>query len=178
MTDDLRYPIGPFVPPASSATQRRDCILRLAKLPATLRLAVVDLEDPQLDTPYRPAGWSVRQVVHHVADSHVNFYMRLKLAVTEIHPTIWPYDEVQWALLADVASTPLATSLALLDAVHERADRLLRSLGEAAFARTYVHPASGAHTVDHLVALYAWHGEHHVAHVTGLRQRQGWGPTG
>lgn len=174
MTSDLRYPIGPFQPPAQPAAARAANIRRLARIPAALRLAVADLDDAQLNTPYRPAGWTVRQLVHHVADSHVNFYMRLKLALTEVNPTIRPYEEQLWAELADVATTPIATSLAILDAVHERADRVLRQLDDAAFGRTYVHPASGQHTLDYLVAMYAWHGEHHVAHVTSLRARSGW----
>lgn len=174
MTPDLKYPIGPFQPPAEPAAVRAANIRRLARIPAALRLAVADLDDAQLNTPYRPAGWTVRQLVHHVADSHVNFYMRLKLALTEVNPTIRPYEEQLWAELADVATTPIATSLAILDGVHERADRVLRHLDDAAFARTYVHPASGQHTLDYLVAMYAWHGEHHIAHVTSLRARSGW----
>lgn len=174
MTEDMRFPIGPFSPPASPAKDRVATIRRLARIPASLRLAVADLSEGQLGTPYRPGGWSVRQLVHHVADSHLNFYLRLKLALTESNPTIRPYEEQLWAELADVATTPLATSLAILDGVHERADRVLRSLADADFDRTYVHPASGQHTIDYLIAMYAWHGEHHVAHVTQLRAREGW----
>jgi hypothetical protein len=176
MTTDARYPIGPFTAPTELTAHRAETIRRLARVPAALRLAVADLDDRQLDTAYRPGGWTVRQLVHHVADSHLNFYVRLKLALTEDQPTIRPYDEVRWAELADVRLAPLAISLGLLDAVHDRADRLLRTLGDSDFARTYVHPASGLHTVDYLVAMYAWHGEHHVAHVTQLRAREGWGP--
>jgi uncharacterized damage-inducible protein DinB len=174
MTPDLRFPIGPFVPPAHPEAERGATIRRLARVPSSIRLAVADLSEGQLATPYRPGGWSVRQVVHHVADSHLNFYVRLKLALTESNPTIRPYEEQLWAELADVAATPLGVSLAILDGVHERADRLLRTLTDADFHRTYVHPASGQHDVDYLLALYAWHGEHHVAHVTHLRAREGW----
>ena len=129
----MRFPIGPFSPPASPAKDRAATIRRLARIPASLRLAVADLSEGQLGTPYRPGGWSVRQLVHHVADSHLNFYLRLKLALTESNPTIRPYEEQLWAELADVATTPLATSLAILDGVHERADRVLRSLTAADF---------------------------------------------
>lgn len=174
MTDPLRFPIGAFVPPTAPAETRGHAIHRLCRIPANLRLAVVDLAPAQLATPYRSGGWTVQQLVHHVADSHVNFYTRLKLALTEDNPTIRPYEEQLWAELADNATTPVSTSLAILDGVHERADRVLRTLPESAFARTYVHPASGQHTIDYLVHMYAWHGEHHIAHVTRLREREGW----
>lgn len=174
MTADMRFPIGPFSPSASPEKDRTSTIRRLARVPAALRLAVADLSEEQLGTPYRPGGWTVRQVVHHVADSHVNFYMRLKLAMTEVNPVIRPYEEQLWAELPDVAAVPIGVSLAMLDGVHERADRVLRAMADADFQRTYVHPASGQHTVDYLIGMYAWHGEHHTAHVTALRAREGW----
>jgi uncharacterized damage-inducible protein DinB len=174
MTDNLKYPIGTYTAAPDPAAVRATNIRRLQRVPALLRSAVIDLNPGQLDTPYRPGGWTVRQVVHHVADSHMNFYMRLKLAMTELNPVIRPYEEQLWAELADVAATPIAVSLALLDAVHERADHVLRAMSAADFQRTYVHPASGQHTVDYLIGMYAWHGEHHAAHVTGLRAREGW----
>lgn len=174
MTTDLRYPIGTYTPSAEPAATRAQTVRRLQRVPAGLRLAVVDLTAAQLDTPYRPGGWTVRQVVHHVADSHVNFYMRLKLAMTEPNPVIRPYEEQLWAELPDVAAVPIGVSLTVLDGVHERADHLLRAMTDADFRRTYVHPASGQHTVDYLIGMYAWHGEHHTAHVTALRAREGW----
>jgi uncharacterized damage-inducible protein DinB len=147
----------------------------IAAAPAALRKAVEGLTEAQLDTPYRPGGWSVRQVAHHVPDSHMNAYVRFKLAVTEDSPTIKPYDEAAWAELADVKTVPVATSLALLDAVHERWVAFLRSLGEADWARTFRHPELGVVPLEKNLALYAWHGRHHVAHVTALRERIGWG---
>ncbi len=174
MNSDLRFPIGAFAPPADPTRSRAAAITRLSRIPAALRLAIVDLSPAQLETPYRPGGWTLQQLVHHVADSHVNFYTRLKLALTEENPTIRPYEEQHWAELADNGTTPVTTSLAILDGIHERADRVLRALPDAAFARTYVHPASGQHTVDYLIHMYAWHGEHHTAHVTRLREREGW----
>lgn len=174
MSFDLQYPIGPYTPAANPAAARASVICRLQRVPGALRLAVVDLAPSQLDTPYRPGGWTVRQVVHHVADSHMNFYMRLKLAMTEANPVVRPYEEQRWAELPDVAAVPIGVSLTLLDGVHERADQLLRAMSDADFQRTYVHPASGQHTVDYLIGMYAWHGEHHVAHVTALRTRAGW----
>lgn len=174
MTTDLRYPIGSYTPSATPAAVRAETLRRLQRVPASLRLAVVDLTAAQLDTPYRPGGWTVRQLVHHVADSHMNFYMRLKLAMTEVNPVIRPYEEQLWAELPDVAAVPIEVSLALLDGVHERADRVLRAMSDADFQRTYVHPASGQHTVDYLIGMYAWHGEHHTAQVRALRTREGW----
>ena len=174
MTTDLSYPIGKFERPGSStAADREERIANLAALPATLRGAVHGLTDAQLDTPYRPGGWTVRQLVHHVADSHLNGYARVKLALTEENPVIKPYDEKAWAELAD-SRLPVELSLGILDGVHARLDALLRSLTPAQFARPFLHPASGPQTIDVWVALYDWHSRHHTAHVTGLRQRQGW----
>ncbi|HEU0077220.1 MAG TPA: putative metal-dependent hydrolase, partial [Longimicrobiaceae bacterium] len=147
---------------------------QIADTPARLRAAVEGLSPEQLDTPYRPGGWTVRQLVHHLPDSHMNAYTRLKLALTEDEPTIKPYDEAAWALLEDSRSTPPEVSLTLLETLHDRWVRLMRALGPADFARTLRHPEMGTMRVDALVGLYAWHGRHHVAHITGLRERMGW----
>jgi uncharacterized damage-inducible protein DinB len=177
MTDDLRFPIGEFrYQGPATAADRRDRIEQIEQAPAALRAAVRGLTDAQLDTRYRPGGWTVRQVVHHVPDSHLNAMTRFKLALTEDTPTIRPYDEARWAELGDVGATPVETSLRLLEALHERLVILLRSLEPAQFQRTLFHPERNAvMTLDELLALYAWHGRHHAAHITGLRQREGWG---
>ncbi|MFI5120490.1 MAG: YfiT family bacillithiol transferase [Thermoanaerobaculia bacterium] len=173
---DLSYPIGKFTwRGAGSAEDRARRIAEIAAAPAALRNAVAGLSDAQLETPYRPGGWTVRQVAHHVPDSHLNAYVRFKLAVTEDTPTIKPYDEAAWAQLADVKTVPVATSLALLEALHARWVALLRSLGETDWARTFKHPELGVVPLEKNLALYAWHGRHHVAHVTSLRERMGWG---
>ena len=175
MTTDLRYPIGKFAPPASSTPDdRRGRIEEIAELPAALRAAVEGLSPAQLDTPYRPGGWTVRQVAHHVPDSHINAYVRFRLALTEQEPTIKPYEERAWAELADARTLPADVSLALLDALHDRWTTLLRALPDEAWGRRLHHPESGVHTLDWMLALYAWHGRHHVAHVTALRERMGW----
>jgi hypothetical protein len=172
--EDLRYPIGPLVRPESlTPEERRAAIATLAATPGNLRAAVAGLSDAQLDTPYRPDGWTVRQVVHHVPDSHLNAYVRFKLALTEDEPAIRPYQEDRWARLPDSGS-PIAVSLALLESLHERWVQLLSAMTPEEWARTYRHPESGVHKLDALLAVYAWHGPHHVAHVTSLRQRQGW----
>ena len=170
----LRYPVGRFQPVTSAGDAKRtQWIEEIAALPAHLRAAVEGLEQSQLDTPYRDGGWTVRQVVHHVADSHVNAYVRLKLALTEDSPAIKPYEEQRWAELPD-SRLPVPVSLALLDALHERWVVLLRSMRDETFARTWVHPEHGTRDLDFLLQLYAWHSRHHVAHVTGLRARRGW----
>jgi len=172
---DLRYPIGRYTAPDRlDAEWRAARIAEMAALPSEMRAAVHGLDDAQLDTPYRPEGWTVRQVVHHVPDSHMNMYLRFKWALTEQTPTIKPYDEGAWAELPDTRLTPIATSLTLLEAVHDRCVRLLRAMSEQDFDRRYVHPESGEHTLSHMVGSYAWHGRHHVAHVTSLRDRMGW----
>ncbi len=172
---DLRFPIGPWDRRTSlDAAERRSLIEQIAATPAALRDAVRGLDDAQLDTPYREGGWSVRQVVHHLPDSHMNSYIRFKLALTETEPTIRPYDEDAWSKLADSRITPVETSLTLLESLHERWILLLRSLDETDFARKLLHPENGPMTIDALVSLYAWHGRHHVAHVTSLREREGW----
>lgn len=172
---DLRYPIGTFSCDSNVTPEhRRASIRQIAGAPAALAAVVSGLDQARLATPYRPGGWTVRQVAHHVPDSHINAYVRFKLALTEDNPTIKLYDEAAWANLADTERTPIEWSLTLLDALHRRWVLLLESLDEADFARPLQHPENGAMTIDRLLQLYAWHGRHHVAHVTGLRQREGW----
>ena len=164
--DALRYPIGQFSHPGPVTVVERDrWISEIAALPAQLREAVEGFPEAALDTPYRPGGWTVRQVVHHVPDSHLNAYTRVKLALTETRPTIRPYDEAAWAELPDVRVVPVGVSLDLLDALHRRWAALLGALPEADWARPFVHPESGPTTVAHAVGSYAWHGRHHLAHV-------------
>lgn len=171
----LRFPIGPFDPSGSIAADERARYLdSIASTPARLRAAVAGLSDEQLDTPYRPDGWTVRQVVHHVPDSHLNAFVRYKLALTEENPTIKPYDEAAWATLDDARDTPIEVSLQLLEALHDRWDRLMRSMTDADFRRTLEHPEWGELSLDFMTRLYEWHGRHHVAHVTALRNRMGW----
>lgn len=172
---DLRYPIGKFSYDGTlTADQKRDFLNDVAAAPAKLRAAIKGLSEDQLDTPYRPGGWTVRQVVHHVPDSHLNSYVRFKLALTEEEPTIKPYAEDRWAELADTKTTPLEVSLTLLDSLHDRWVRLLRSLTPEEWKRTFRHPDLGPMTLEKTLALYAWHGRHHVSHITELRARQGW----
>lgn len=175
-TPDLRYPIGRFTKPSLlSAAERAAAIEAIAQAPGALRAAVSGLTDAQLDTPYRPDGWTVRQVVHHVPDSHMNAYVRFKLGLTEETPTIKPYDEAKWAELDDSKSKLVEHSLALLDALHARWVFLLRRMQPSDFARKLNHPEWDAPlSLDVMLALYAWHGKHHVAHVTALRERMGW----
>ena len=174
-TTDPRYPIGLFkTPDAYTDASRAAAIATIAETPKKLRAAVKGLSDSQLDTPYRDGGWTVRQLAHHVPDSHVNAYVRTRLALTEDNPTIKPYDQQKWAELADAKSFPIEPSLTMLDAIHERWVALLRSMKPADFSRAFVHPEHGPRTLDWMVAIYAWHGPHHVAHVTELRKRKGW----
>ena len=173
--NDLRYPIGKYKPPASIQPKDREAWIReMEQLPANMRQAVAGLNDTQLDTPYRPGGWTVRQVVHHVPDSHLNSYTRFRLALTEDSPMIKPYEESAWAELPDAKSAPIDVSLNLLEALHQRFVRLLRSMDENAFARVFQHPEWGKIRLDWTLGLYAWHSRHHVAHITALRQREGW----
>ena len=169
--DDLRYPVGRFSRPTAplGAEARADFIREIAELPSGLRAAVEALDDTDLDTPYRPGGWTVRQVVHHVPDSHMNAYIRMKLAATEDSPTIKTYDEARWAELPEARTGPIGVSLALLDALHVRWTAFLRALPPADFARCYVHAELGPMSMDAAVALYAWHGRHHLAHVLSAR---------
>ena len=173
--EDLRFPIGRFQRPASlSPEQRRDAIDSIAATPARLRAAVAGLDAAQLDTPYRPDGWTIRQVIHHVPDSHSNALIRFKLALTEDVPTIKPYDEAAWAKLEDARTTPIETSLSLVDGLHDRWVRILNAMSPADFARGLRHPENGPMTLDQMLALYEWHGRHHVGHVNSVRQRNGW----
>lgn len=172
---DPRYPVGKMEMPASVTPERRAVAIReIAATPAKLRAAVSGLSSAQLDTPYRDGGWTVRQVIHHIPDSHLNAYVRLKLALTEDKPTIRPYEEARWAELADSHATPIETSLTLLETLHFRWDVLSRSLTPADFARRLVHPEQGERTVDWLLFVYEWHGKHHTAHITELRKARGW----
>lgn len=172
---DLRFPIGRVVrTPVLSPEMRRAAIDAIAETPHRLRAAVQGLNDVQLDTPYRPDGWTVRQLVHHVADSHMNAYVRVRLALTEQSPTIKPYTEAAWAELTDARDMPITGSLIMLEALHERLVHLLRALPAEAFARTLVHPENGPMTIDALLSVYSWHGRHHTAHVTALRERMRW----
>jgi len=169
---DLRYPVGKLTyDPDITDGKRTACIQQVAETPAALRAAVAGLTEAQLDTPYRPEGWTVRQVVHHVPDSHLNAYIRFKWTLTEQNPTIKPYDEAAWANLADTRLTPIETSLDLLEALHRRLIILLESMKPEDFARPVHHPDNGPMTADHLLQMYAWHGRHHVAHITALRGR-------
>ena len=173
--DQLRYPIGKFAFDAASAPLHHvEWITQIAEAPARLRAAVAQLTPEQLETAYRPGGWTVRQVVHHVADSHLNSYARFRLALTEEEPVVKPYHEDRWAELPDARTAPVEISLALLDPLHERWVHLLRSFGPAEFARRFRHPELGEVNLERYTALYAWHGRHHVAHVTSLRDRLGW----
>jgi uncharacterized damage-inducible protein DinB len=172
---DARYPIGKFAMPQEiTLPLRQTAIEETAALPGKLRSAVHGLTDKQLDTPYREAGWTVRQVVHHVADSHMNAYIRLRLALTEVDPTIRPYQESAWAKLEDAEHAPPEVSLQLLDSLHQRWTRLLRSLKAEDYARRLIHPEAGPRNVDWLLFLYAWHGRHHTAHITELCKQKNW----
>ncbi len=175
MAEDLRYPVGKWEKKTSldDATRRR-FIDEIAATPAAMRQAVAGLSDAQLNTPYRGGGWTVRQVVHHVPDSHLNSYVRFKLALTEDTPQIKTYDEQKWAETAEVMTTPVEVSLQLLDSLHTRWVTLLRSMTAADFARRFQHPELGEMNLDTLLSLYEWHGRHHVAHIMSLRKRKGW----
>jgi uncharacterized damage-inducible protein DinB len=172
---DLRFPIGKvsYTGPLTDK-EKKVALHNIAETPANLRKAIKGLSNEQLDTPYRPGGWTVRQVVHHVPDSHLNAYVRFKLALTEEDPTIKTYEEARWAELSDSESTPVEVSLTLLDSLHDRWVRLLRSLSEEDWKRTFRHPELGLVTLDKNLAIYSWHGRHHVAHITSLREREGW----
>lgn len=171
---DLRYPVGRLERKQElSEHERREAIEAIAAAPALLRAAVAGLATEQLDTPYRDGGWSVRQVVHHVADSHLHFYARVKFALTESEPTIKPYDERTWAELPDTR-LPVEPSLDVIEGLHARLAAVLRTLHADDFARPLVHPENGRMTLDSLLCLYSWHGRHHTAHITALRARAGW----
>jgi uncharacterized damage-inducible protein DinB len=171
---DPRYPIGRFERPETiSSEDRANAIATLAELPEQLRNAVEGLGSAQLNTPYRDGGWTVRQLVHHIADSHMNAFIRVRLALTEDWPTIKPYDEKAWATLHDSAA-PIEWSLELVESLHARWVMLLQSLTEEQWMRGYRHPENGEITLDAVTLLYAWHSRHHVAHITHLRASEGW----
>jgi uncharacterized damage-inducible protein DinB len=172
---DPRYPIGKFSytgPP--TAEQQQQYLAEIEQTPARLRAALRGLSEQQLDTPYRNGGWSLRQLAHHVADSHMNSYMRFKLALTEDEPTIKPYMENLWAELPEAKHAPIEVSLGLLESLHQRWMLMLRQLTSTEWKRTYRHPELGPMSLEKTLELYAWHGRHHVAHVTTLREKMGW----
>ena len=176
-SEDLRYPIGrmPVVEGPVSASQRDEWIQTVEALPARLRRAVERLNSEQWDTPYRPGGWTVRQLTHHIPDSHLNAYVRFKLAMTENEPTVKPYDEAAWAELADTRTATPELSLTLLEALHERWTILMRTMTEAQWQRTYRHPEHGrTYTLEQVLSQYAWHSAHHLRHITALCERRGW----
>jgi uncharacterized damage-inducible protein DinB len=174
--DSLRYPVGrPGPAVAGTPALRAEGIADLAAMPELLRAAVKDLSDAQLDTPYREGGWTVRQVVHHFADSHANAFIRFKLALTEDWPTIKPYNEKAWAELPDGKTLAVEGSLRFIEELHARWVFLLKAMSEADFERGFLHPENNSRqNLDRALAIYAWHSRHHVAHITGLRARNGW----
>jgi uncharacterized damage-inducible protein DinB len=174
--DDVRYPVGKFDRRDRLTPGERSAMIEaVAEAPARMRDAVRSLDAAKLDAPYREGGWTVRQVVHHVPDSHMNAYLRFKWALTEERPTIKPYDEAEWAKLSDSQDTPVETSLTMLEALHDRWVRLMRKMTDADFKRVLLHPEhAGEMTLDSMLGLYEWHGRHHVGHVTALRKRSGW----
>jgi hypothetical protein len=175
VSSDPRFPVGKFPRVVSlSEAERSQFIGDIAAAPALFRAAVSGLSAEQLDTPYRDRGWTVRQVIHHVPDSHMNAFIRFKLALTETEPVIKPYDEAAWANLNDAVETPVETSLSLLERLHERWVILLRGISPEDWKRAMVHPEMGRLGLEQVLAIYAWHGKHHTAHVTELRKRMGW----
>jgi hypothetical protein len=173
--DSLRYPIGRFQPRSNLTSEERETLItEIEHLPADLRFVVSGLDGDQLDTPYRAGGWTVRQVIHHVADSHMQSYVRYKWAMTEENPTIKPYDEAAWAELEEARTAPVEVSLTLLEALHARWVMFFRNLTEEDFARTIDHPESGEVSLETNLQMYAWHGKHHLAHITGLAEKEGW----
>ncbi|MGO9482463.1 MAG: YfiT family bacillithiol transferase [Candidatus Kryptoniota bacterium] len=173
--EDLSYPIGKFKPePELTDARRRQLIDDIAAAPSALRAAVGGLSNEQLDTPYRPGGWTVRQVAHHLPDSHINAYVRFRLALTENEPAIKPYEQQLWAELPDAKTADIEMSVRLFEGLHQRWVMLLRSMKPEDFQRKFVHPENGVSTLDRTLQMYAWHGKHHVAHVTTLRRRMGW----
>lgn len=173
--EDPRYPIGQFeIEEQPDGTRRAVWIEEIAQTPARLADAIRGLKPAQLDTPYREGGWSVRQLIHHIADSHINSYVRFRLALTEDEPAVKPYDEKLWAGLPDARTAPPELSLSLLEPLHERWVLLLRSLTEPDWSRTFTHPKMGPVTLNKALQIYAWHGRHHAAHITKLREARGW----
>ncbi len=175
MNEDLRYPIGKYIVQPFSEKLLGEWLTDIKNLPQHLENAVLNLDETQLNTPYRDGGWIVKQVVHHVADSHMNAYIRFKLGLTEDKPTIKPYDENAWAQMADTKNIPVNISLTLLHALHIRWYEVLKNISEADFNRTVIHPEHKKEmTLWYLLGMYAWHGRHHTAHVTALRERMKW----
>ena len=175
MSEDLSFPIGKFKnPPSLSESEWQAALDTLASQPSRFRSALRGLSEEQLDAPYRPGGWTVRQLAHHVPDSHLNMYIRMKVGLTEDNPTIKPYDQDAWSTMADVRDVPVATSLLLFEAVQERSVAILRTVDLRGRERQYMHPENGPTRIDQMVALYAWHGDHHIQHVLNLRMREGW----
>jgi hypothetical protein len=173
--EELKYPIGKYEPKPFSEEQKNNWIKDLEQLPENLEAALLNLDEAQLNTPYRPEGWTVKQLVHHIADSHINMFCRLKLALSEDNPTIKPYDEAAWALQADVEAVPVNISTTLIHALHKRIVALYKATTNAELDRTYIHPETGKQTnIYYMLGLYAWHSKHHVAHITALRQRNNW----
>jgi hypothetical protein len=171
-SNDARYPIGRFELPQTVAEEERVVLIEtIASTPARLRTAVEGLTERKLDTPYREGGWTARQVIHHIPDSHMNSYVRFKLALTEDEPLIKPYDEAAWALLEDTCATPVETSLTLLESLHTRWVTLLRGLTDAQWMRAMRHPENGLLRLDQVLALYAWHGDHHIGHIRLVSRR-------
>ena len=173
--EDLRYPIGKYEPSLFSEKQLQEWLIDIKFLPQHLENSVLNLDEVQLNTPYRPAGWTVKQLVHHVADSHMNAYIRFKLALTEDNPTIKPYEEAKWAEMSDTKNLPINISLTLMHALHSRWMEVLLSIKDEEWNRTVVHPEHGRQmTLWYLMGMYAWHSRHHTAHITSLRERMGW----
>lgn len=169
--EHLQFPVGKFQrPEATDAAQRKQWIDRIAETPRKVRDATRGFSEQQWDTPYRPGGWTARQVVHHVPDSHMNAYVRLKMALTEDEPTIKPYEEARWAELPDTKETPVEVSLSMLELLHDRWTRLMRALSDEQWQRTYRHPELGVMRLDQMLALYAWHSAHHTGHLENIRK--------
>lgn len=175
-TEDLRYPIGKFQPAEVAMTdeERRELINQIAETPQKLRAAVAGLNEQQLDTPYRPEGWTLRQVVHHLLDSNISAFMRFRFTLTEDQPTIQPYDQVKWAQLPDSGTAPIEMSITAMDGLHRRFAFMLRAMTPEQWLRMYRHPERGLMSLNTALRMYAWHGRHHVAHITQLRKRMGW----
>lgn len=173
--EKLKYPIGRYVAPIPIKNPHiQNWIGELEKFPPNLRELVKSLSEDQLNTPYRHGGWTIKQVIHHLADSHLNGYIRVKWALTENCPTIKPYYEDRWAQLPDYLNVPVDTSLDLLTSLHARLVTLLRSLEQEEMNRELIHPDSGVIKLKKYIGLYAWHGKHHYAHIKGLLEREGW----
>jgi len=175
MTEDLKYPIGKYEPQPFSDKQLQEWILDIKFLPQQLENSILNLDEAQINTPYRPDGWTVKQLIHHVADSHMNAYIRFKLGLTENNPTIKPYQEALWAELSDTKNLPVNISLTLLHALHARWIEVIKNIKSEEWNRTVFHPEMKKEiTLWHLLGLYAWHSKHHTAHVTRLRERMNW----